>query len=173
MSPLQFAWALLLSFLGLFIIKAVAQDRISYGPNGAKILVPVGRQLNPVYQSSTEKNGVQSKFYGVQEENEIPRPYEFGFQMNDGNGTTQHRQEIRQENGDIKGSYGYIDPLGVYRKVEYYTDATGYHAKVSSNEPGLSNKNSANVIFIVENPPAAAIIPEQRPVFLVPKRSLA
>ncbi|GIY61289.1 hypothetical protein CDAR_216971 [Caerostris darwini] len=99
------------------------------------------------------------------------KPYEIGFQMNDGNGTTQHRQEIRRENGDIKSSYGYTDALGVFRKVEYYTDADGYQAKVMSNEPGLSNKNSANTIYVVENSPSAAIIPEQSPsVILVPRR---
>ncbi|GIX68474.1 hypothetical protein CDAR_500441 [Caerostris darwini] len=172
MASFQFAGSLLVTLLGLFIFNVSAQDRIPYGPNGAKIFVPVGRQLNSVYQPIPEKSGVPSKFYALQNENEIPRPYEFGYQMNDGNGTTQHRQEIRQENGDIKGSYGYVDPLGVYRKVEYYTDANGYHAKVSSNEPGLSNKNSANTIFVVENPPAAAIVQEQRPVILVPRRSV-
>ncbi|PRD23547.1 UNVERIFIED_CONTAM: Cuticle protein 16.8 [Trichonephila clavipes] len=173
MASFQFCWTLLVSLLGLFVFSAMAQDRIPYGPNGAKILVPVGRQLNSIYQYSAEKTGVPSKIFGIQDEKEILRPYEFGFQMNDGNGTTQHRQEIRQENGDIKGSYGYIDPLGVYRKVEYYTDESGYHAKVTSNEPGLSNKNSANTIYVVENPPPAASIPEQRPVILVPRRSIA
>ncbi|GIX87541.1 hypothetical protein CEXT_620201 [Caerostris extrusa] len=129
MASFQFAGSLLVTLLGLFIFNVSAQDQIPYGPNGAKIFVPVGRQLNSVYQPIPEKSGVPSKFYALQNENEIPRPYEFGYQMNDGNGTTQHRQEIRQENGDIKGSYGYVDPLGVYRKVEYYTDANGYHAK--------------------------------------------
>ncbi|GBM98070.1 hypothetical protein AVEN_176937-1 [Araneus ventricosus] len=173
MSAFKFVWVPLACLLGFLICITTAQDRFSYRPNGAKVLVPVGRQLNSIYQSSAEKNGVPVKIVRVQEENEIPSPYEFGFSMDDGNGTTQHRQEIRSENGDIKGSYGYVDPVGVYRKVEYYTDVNGYHAKVTSNEPGLSNKNSANTIFVVENPPAAAIVTEQRPLILVPKRSSA
>ncbi|GFX60224.1 cuticle protein 16.8 [Trichonephila clavipes] len=170
MSSFQFTWAPLLCLLGLFVFNALAQDRIPYGANGAKILVPVGRQINSVLQSA-EKKGIPSKFLSIQDESDVLEPYEFGFQMNDGNGTTQHRQEIRQENGDVKGSYGYVDPAGVYRKVEYYTDERGYHAKVTSNEPGLSNKNSANTIFVVENPPPAAIIPEQRPVVMVQRRT--
>ncbi|XP_055930793.1 cuticle protein 14-like [Argiope bruennichi] len=165
------AWVPLISLLGLFTLGGAAQERVPSRPNGANILVPVGRQLNPIYQSSIEKNGVPSKFYGVRDENEIPSPYEFGFSMNDGNGTAQHRQEIRLENGDIKGSYGYVDPFGVYRKVEYYTDASGYHAKVTSNEPGLDNKNSANAIFVVENPPAVA--EKQYPVVLIPAKTVA
>ncbi|KAF8790678.1 uncharacterized protein LOC129960892 [Argiope bruennichi] len=168
------AWAPLVSFLGFCILSVTAQQRVSYETQGAKLFIPVGRQLNSAIQPTTERNGEPSKFYRVQEENEIPSPYEFGFSTNDGNGTTQHRQEIRLENGDIKGSYGYLDPVGVYRKVEYYTDETGYHAKVTSNEPGLSNKNSANTIFVVKNPPAAAIVSEQqrRPVILVPARAV-
>ncbi|CAL1263476.1 unnamed protein product [Larinioides sclopetarius] len=169
----KFAWVPFVYLLGFFILGVTAQERVPNRPDGAKILVPVGRQLNSIYQSTAEANRVPSKFTGVRDENEIPSPYEFGYSMNDGNGTTQHRQEIRLENGDIKGSYGYVDPLGVYRKVEYYTDATGYHAKVTSNEPGLDNKNSANTIFVVENPPAAALIPEkQYPVVLIPARSI-
>lgn len=156
---------IVLYFIFIFSIS----DRVAYPPNGANVLVPNGRQLNPIYQSSAERNGVPPKTFGVQEELEIIKPYEFGFQMNDGNGTTQHRQEIRQENGDVQGSYSYVDPNGMYRKVEYYTDAGGYHAKVTSNEPGLTNKNSANAIFVVENTPAAAL--QQRPVYLIPRRS--
>ncbi|GFS42041.1 cuticle protein 16.8 [Nephila pilipes] len=169
MSSFQISWAPLVCLLGCFVFSVKAQDRIPYGANGAKILVPVGRQINSVFPSA-DKKGIPSKLLSIQDESENSEPYEFGFQMNDGNGTTQHRQEIRQENGDVKGSYGYVDPAGVYRKVEYYTDESGYHAKVTSNEPGLSNKNSANTIFVVENPPPNAIIPEQRPIVLVPRR---
>ncbi|CAL1271783.1 unnamed protein product, partial [Larinioides sclopetarius] len=154
------AWVSLVSLLGFFILSVTAQERIPHGPNGAKVLIPVGHQLNSLPQSSVGRNGVPSKFHGVQDENEIPSPYQFGYSLTNANGTTQHRQEVRLENGDIQGSYGYVDPLGVYRKVEYYTDETGYHAKVTSNEPGLANKNSANTIFVVENPPAAAIVQE-------------
>ncbi|GIX87540.1 hypothetical protein CEXT_620191 [Caerostris extrusa] len=169
MSSFRFACATLAVLLGLFVLIASAQDRIAYGLNGAKVLIPAGRQINAVLP--VEKNEVHKKHRVIQDESEENNaPYEFGFQMNDGNGTTQHRQEIRQENGDVKGSYGYVDPAGVYRKVEYYTDENGYHAKVTSNEPGLSNKNSANTIYVVENPPAVAVIPEQRPLVLVQKR---
>ncbi|GBM73528.1 hypothetical protein AVEN_218507-1 [Araneus ventricosus] len=158
---LSLPFAAFVCLLGLFVLNSAAQNRFSYGISSAR--TSVGRRSLSTHQTSAGKNGVPSKTVRIEKENEISRPYEFGFQMNDGNGTTQHRQEIRQENGDVKGSYGYVDPYGVYRKVEYYTDETGYHAKVSSNEPGLLNKNSANTIFVVENPPAAALLAKERP----------
>ncbi|CAL1277100.1 unnamed protein product [Larinioides sclopetarius] len=158
---LSFPFAAFICLLGLFVLHSAAQHRFSYGINSAR--TSVARRSLSTQPASTIKNGLPSKTVRIEKENEISRPYEFGFQMNDGNGTTQHRQEMREENGDVKGSYGYVDPYGVYRKVEYYTDETGYHAKVSSNEPGLLNKNSANTIFVVENPPAAALLHKERP----------
>ncbi|KAG8179243.1 hypothetical protein JTE90_004071 [Oedothorax gibbosus] len=143
----------LVALLGLFTYCAMArQDQNAYPPNGAPLLAPVGRQKYP------SSSGVPAKAYFVQSEVEDINPYTFEFQMNDGNGTTQQRQETRQENGDVQGSYSYWDPFGIFRIVEYYTDAGGYHAKVTSNEPGLASKNSANTIFVVENPPAAALL---------------
>ncbi|KAF8791511.1 Cuticle protein 10.9 like protein [Argiope bruennichi] len=160
-NMLPFPFTQFACLLVLFILHTAAQNRFPHGISS--IRTSVGRRSLSSNQSSTGKNGTPIKTLRVEKENEISNPYEFGYQMNDGNGTTQHRQEIRQENGDVKGSYGYIDPYGVYRKVEYYTDETGYHAKVSSNEPGLLNKNSANTIFVVENPPAAALLSRERP----------
>ncbi|XP_035224026.1 cuticle protein 16.8-like [Stegodyphus dumicola] len=163
----------LASLLVFLVCSATAQDGITYLTNGARVLVPVGQEIKdlpPVNQKSASE---YSDVIDNAAKPETFSPYEFGFALNDGNGTTQHRQEIRKENGDVQGSYGYVDPLGVYRRVEYYTDATGYHAKVKSNEPGLSNRNSANTIFVVENPPASAIFPEQRPVIVIPSRPVA
>ncbi|GFR30959.1 uncharacterized protein TNCT_159411 [Trichonephila clavata] len=81
---------------------------------------------------------------------ESPKPYEFGFQMDDGNGTVQHRQETANENGSVKGKYGYVDPNGTYREVEYNADENGYHVKILSNEPGITNQNSADVVYVVK-----------------------
>lgn len=68
--------------------------------------------------------------------------------MDDGNGTLQHRQEIANENGEVKGKYGYTDPAGFFREVNYVAGEKGFQVKIKSNEPGISNQNSANVLYI-------------------------
>lgn len=85
-----------------------------------------------------------------------PKPYQFGYELEDGYGMSQFRSEA--SDGFItKGSYGYMDPAGVYRKVEYTADRNGYRAIVRSNEPGTANQNVADALFIVEPPPAGVI----------------
>ncbi|XP_015924402.1 cuticle protein 10.9-like [Parasteatoda tepidariorum] len=84
------------------------------------------------------------------EEIYYPRPYDFGYQMDNGNGTMLHRQETADEDGSVKGSYGYVDGNGYWRTVEYNAGKNGYHAKVSSNEPGVISQNSADAVFLVK-----------------------
>ncbi|XP_035208442.1 cuticle protein 10.9-like [Stegodyphus dumicola] len=86
---------------------------------------------------------------------EFPKPYEFFYQMDDGNGTRQHREEIASEAGAVKGKYGYVDPNGIYREVEYNADENGYRAKISSNEPGITHQNSAHVVYVVQAKPTS------------------
>lgn len=85
------------------------------------------------------------------------RPYEFGFEFGDGLGMFQHRREISDNIGTVKGSYGYIDPAGQQRRVDYIADGQGYRASVHSNEVGLSSLSSADAFFIVQPPPPAAV----------------
>ncbi|XP_055950681.1 cuticle protein 10.9-like [Argiope bruennichi] len=92
-----------------------------------------------------------------------PRPYEFGYEFGDGQGMNQHRRESSDGAGNVKGSYSYTDPYGVYRNVEYQADANGYRAVVKSNEPGLSNQNAADVTFLVEPPPPGAVLQQNLP----------
>ncbi|GIX87539.1 hypothetical protein CEXT_620181 [Caerostris extrusa] len=54
-----------------------------------------------------------------------------------------------------KGKYGYVDPNGTYREVEYNADENGYHVKILSNEPGITNQNSADVVYVVKGSPSA------------------
>ncbi|GFQ99982.1 cuticle protein 10.9 [Trichonephila clavata] len=86
-----------------------------------------------------------------------PKPYVFGFHQDDGNGTRQHRNETADGFGIVKGTYGYRDPSGVYRNVNYIADNNGFHAVVRTNEPGTVSQNSADVIFRAELPPKAAV----------------
>lgn len=86
-----------------------------------------------------------------------PKPYEFGYEFADSLGMFQHRREISDNTGTVKGSYGYIDPSGQHRRVDYVADGQGYRASVHSNELGLSSQSSADALFIVEPPPPAAV----------------
>ncbi|XP_022244736.1 uncharacterized protein LOC106461926 [Limulus polyphemus] len=85
---------------------------------------------------------------------ESPKPYNFGYQIQDEAGNTQEREESGDEAGNVQGSYGYTDGLGLYRKVQYVADTEGFRATIESNEPGLTNANPANVEITAQEPPA-------------------
>ncbi|CAL1284094.1 unnamed protein product [Larinioides sclopetarius] len=98
-----------------------------------------------------------------------PRPYQYGYAFADGLGMSQHRNEVADVTGAVKGAYGYQDPLGVYRNVEYTADKDGYKAVIRSNEPGTSNHAAANAVYVVELPPPAIIAQGLRAAAPVPK----
>lgn len=102
----------------------------------------------------------------LSEENVLPKPYQFGYEFADGLGMNQHRQEVADSSGAVKGSYGYVDHLGVNRVVEYTADKHGYNAVVKSNEPGIVGPGSANALFIIQTPPPAAIAQGLKPLVL-------
>ncbi|KAF8767750.1 Sodium-dependent proline transporter like protein [Argiope bruennichi] len=81
------------------------------------------------------------------------KPYSFGYDVFDGYGTKQYRQESATGDGVVRGNYGYKDYQGIYRQVEYTADENGFHAVLKSNEPGLANVDSADVSASVEPPP--------------------
>ncbi|XP_035232076.1 cuticle protein 16.8-like [Stegodyphus dumicola] len=88
---------------------------------------------------------------------DFPTPYVFGYDIQDGKGTSQHRHEISDLNGFVEGTYGYSDPLGVHRNVRYTADLNGYRAVIRSNEPGISDQNTGDAVYLVQPPPPAAI----------------
>lgn len=65
-----------------------------------------------------------------------PSPYSFGYKVNDGYGNSNFQNEEGDDYGAKKGSYGYTDAYGIYRKVDYIADAYGFRANVYTNEPG-------------------------------------
>ncbi|GIY45998.1 uncharacterized protein CDAR_539971 [Caerostris darwini] len=83
---------------------------------------------------------------------EKPVPYNFMYNHQDTFGNVQHREENKNEDGVVRGSYGYRDPLGMYRHVSYVADANGFHAVLRTNEPGIENKNSADVAVVAQVP---------------------
>ncbi|CAL1301814.1 unnamed protein product [Larinioides sclopetarius] len=56
-----------------------------------------------------------------------------------------------------QAAYGYVDPFGMYRRVEYVADVDGYRATVHSNEPGMTSNGAANAAYFVEVPPPAIV----------------
>ncbi|GIX74189.1 hypothetical protein CDAR_6531 [Caerostris darwini] len=88
---------------------------------------------------------------------EQPQPYQFGYESLDVLGTKQHRKESADATGAVKGSYGFVDPHGMYRTVEYIADVDGYRATVHSNEPGMASNNVADAAYFIEAPPPAAV----------------
>ncbi|XP_013779120.1 glycine-rich protein 23-like [Limulus polyphemus] len=88
---------------------------------------------------------------------ESPKPYDFGYDVQDELGTTLSRWEKGDGSGTVVGTYGYTDPYGVYRWVQYQADGNGFTANVKTNEPGTANQNPADVIITAEEPPAAVV----------------
>lgn len=74
-----------------------------------------------------------------------------------------NRQESSDNNGAVRGSYGYTDPYGVFRHVDYVADEYGFRAEIKSNEPGMGTTSPANVQIYAEPPPAGVII--ERPYY--------
>lgn len=74
-----------------------------------------------------------------------------------------NRQESSDNNGAVRGSYGYTDPYGVFRHVDYVADEYGFRAEVKSNEPGMGTQSPANVVIYAEPPPAGVIV--ERPYY--------
>ncbi|XP_076374010.1 uncharacterized protein LOC143258641 [Tachypleus tridentatus] len=88
---------------------------------------------------------------------EYPKPYNFGYDVQDELGTALSRWESGDGSGAVSGSYGYTDPLGVYRWVQYQADGNGFVANIKTNEPGTANQNPADVTLSAEEPPVAVI----------------
>lgn len=56
-----------------------------------------------------------------------PGTYSFGYNVLDPEtGNSQYRTEEKYPNGTVVGSYGYIDPRGKPRRVDYVADEKGY-----------------------------------------------
>lgn len=79
-------------------------------------------------------------------------PYEFKYEIKDDqHGADQYREEKMDDNGYLTGRYGYKDPHGLYREVEYQASKDGFKvSSIKTNEPGTENQDPADVHFEVE-----------------------
>lgn len=120
-------------------------------------IVPQVANLQPGLQVPAELQVEAENILKSESQDARNEPFEFGYDMNDGQGNIQHRKEV--SNGiETIGSYGYRDFLGVYRLVNYIADKDGFRAFIKSNEPGVASAGSANVVVMAESPPPNAIL---------------
>nr|XP_037285625.1 uncharacterized protein LOC119178521 [Rhipicephalus microplus] len=83
----------------------------------------------------------------VHQEELVPQPYQFGYEISDGHGNKQVRYEVSDGHNRKQGSYGFVDAHGVYRQVQYVADHNGFRATIDTNEPGVAAGYSAGAVF--------------------------
>lgn len=76
-----------------------------------------------------------------------PEPYSYSYDAG-----THSAQESKDPNGRVTGSYSLVDADGRARRVDYYADESGFHAKVQSNEVGIQSESSADAEYVVSQP---------------------
>ncbi|CAN8018011.1 unnamed protein product, partial [Ixodes persulcatus] len=74
-------------------------------------------------------------------------PFSFGYDTVDEFGTKLFHKEDADASNSRTGSYGYTDPNGLFRRVNYVADAAGFRATVETNEPGTAPGQSADAVF--------------------------
>ncbi|GBN15710.1 hypothetical protein AVEN_13517-1 [Araneus ventricosus] len=107
------------------------------------------------YRGSVSSSGFLKGSSRRFDQNKAPKPYKFNYQSVDEQG---HKHYYRQEadgSGAVRGSYRYTDVQGLYLVVNYIADASGFRARIRTNEPGTDGKEGpADVQMTVEKPPA-------------------
>ncbi|XP_076351650.1 cuticle protein 10.9-like [Tachypleus tridentatus] len=88
---------------------------------------------------------------------EKPEPFDFSYDTKDEDGNTQSRQESGDGSGAVTGSYSYADANGLYRRVSFTADASGFKPSIETNEPGTANANPADVQVSVQEAPAVKV----------------
>ncbi|XP_021000155.2 uncharacterized protein [Parasteatoda tepidariorum] len=78
-----------------------------------------------------------------------PSPYHYGYDVKDGQ-SSHYKKEERDQDGTVRGSYGYLGPDGIFREVHYIADQNGFRAEIKTNEPGTANDSPANVLLLSE-----------------------
>lgn len=102
-----------------------------YKPSTTARPAPIVQQYEQQSEQYVEQQQVESAPPGQAE------PFAFDFNTQDNSGNGQYRKEESDNNGVVRGSYGFRDASGMYRHVEYVADQNGFRANIKSNEPGV------------------------------------
>jgi hypothetical protein len=74
--------------------------------------------------------------------------YKFGYQIVDGLGATNGREESGDGYGNKVGSYNLADIDGRVRRVDYVADDLGFRATINTNEPGTVASDTAAATYL-------------------------
>jgi hypothetical protein len=95
----------------------------------------------PIVQEQQQYEQQNEQYVEQQQVDSAPpgqaEPFAFDFNTQDTSGNGQYRKEESDNNGVVRGSYGFRDASGMYRHVEYVADQDGFRANIKSNEPGV------------------------------------
>ncbi|KAH9371580.1 hypothetical protein HPB48_022976 [Haemaphysalis longicornis] len=91
------------------------------------------------------------------EHSQPPQPYSFGYDNTDEFGTRIYHNEQSDASNVKTGSYGYKDAYGIFRRVNYVADASGFHVTIDTNEPGTAPGRSADAVFNAKPVPAPVV----------------
>ncbi|XP_037561754.2 uncharacterized protein LOC119441145 [Dermacentor silvarum] len=133
--------------------------------HGAPVLA--GAAYQPAVKS--EPVGAVVPVKQVHQEELVPQPYSFGYEISDGYGNKQVRHEVSDGHNRKRGSYGFVDAHGIYRQVRYVADHNGFRATIESNEPGVVAGYSAAAAFKVGQRQARPVV-HRRPIPPPPHR---
>jgi hypothetical protein len=81
-----------------------------------------------------------------QEPQYAPIPYQYAYKTEADDGQ-MNKEETSDGQGNVKGSYSFNLADGRQRTVTYYADETGFHADVTTNEPGTESKDAADALY--------------------------
>lgn len=109
--------------------------------------------FSPCYMQKTSSNKSQKTARDQLTKETAPPPFQFSYNVKDGNGTTIYHEAQGDKSGKISGSYGYSLANGLYRRVMYVADSSGYRPVIQTNEPGTGKNNPADVIMDVKPVP--------------------
>ena len=118
----------------------------AYGRARAAARVPA--RIAPAAYSDDSYSPAARSTRQAEEAEPQPEPYSFTYETTDEYGTTLTRTESGDEQGNVRGSYMYRDPEGIYRTVEYSDNGGGFSASVQTNEPGVESHKPADAEYL-------------------------
>ncbi|XP_022687322.1 uncharacterized protein LOC111259517 isoform X1 [Varroa jacobsoni] len=99
-----------------------------------------------IWTSPSEVCGLSQATSNVHRSQDDHGNYKFGYNIEDGWGSSNGRWEVGDALGNKRGGYTITDADGRRRYVEYIADENGFRVVVNTNEPGTAVSKSGSVI---------------------------